>query len=411
MLNRQPLPTVARVRLQAPPPPQRRGAASEKLIKVVLIIKDLRGSAVAQIQDIQHFLPNFVVTVKTHKATQNNFFNITPPLKGIEMIKPIRNLAVILTILATALPLKSFAQQETYPNRPINLIVPFPAGNINDVHARILAKAMSTELGQQVIVDNKAGAAGIIGTQFVSTAKPDGYTILWGSSGPLATHPFVYKKLPYTQQSLSPVNGIGAAPLMMVTNSSKPYKTLVEFIEYARKNPGKATFGSSGIGTGGHLAGELFQLTTGVQMLHIPYKEASSLNADLHGGRLDVVFDFIPVVASQIKSAKLVGLGITSENRNKNFSEIPTFKESGYNITITSWNSIMVPAQTSPAIIKRISDAAKAAAKSPESLRFERDFDTISISHMGPEMLRQFIVSESEVFRNIVAKTGLSIDN
>ena len=327
------------------------------------------------------------------------------------MIKPIGHLAKILTILATVLPLKSFAQQEMYPNRPINMVVPFPAGNINDVHARILAKAMSTELGQQVIVDNKAGAAGIIGTQFVSNAKPDGYTILWGSSGPLATHPFVYKKLPYSPQSLTPVNGIGAAPLMMVTNSTKPYKSLAEFIEYAKKNPGKATFGSAGVGTGNHLAGELFQLAAGVQMLHIPYKDASSLSGDLHGGRLDIVFDFIPVTASHLKSGKLIGLGITSENRNKNFSDVPTFKEKGYNINITSWNSIMVPAQTSSAIIKRLSEAAKAAAKSPESLRFEQDFDTISISYMGPEALRQFIINESEVFRNIVVKTGLSIDN
>jgi tripartite-type tricarboxylate transporter receptor subunit TctC len=291
------------------------------------------------------------------------------------------------------------------------MIVPFAAGNINDIHARIVAKAMSTELGQQVVVDNKAGAAGIIGTQLASNAKPDGYTILWGSSGPLATHPFVYKKLPYSQQSLSPVNGIGAAPLMMVASSTKPYKNLVEFIEYSKKNPGKATFGSSGIGTGGHLAGELFQLTTGIQMLHIPYKDASSLSGDLLGGRVDVVFDFIPVIASHIKAGKLNGLGITSENRNKNFTDIPTFKEKGYNITITSWNSIMVPTQTPAAIIKRLSDAAKIAAKSAEVLRFEQDFDTISISHMGPEALRQFIISESDVFRNIVAKTGITIDN
>jgi tripartite-type tricarboxylate transporter receptor subunit TctC len=198
---------------------------------------------------------------------------------------------------------------------------------------------------------------------------------------------------------------------MMVTSSTKPYKNLVEFIEYAKRNPGKATFGSYGIGTGGHLAGELFQMTPGVQMLHIPYKDASSLNGDLFGGRVDVVFDFIPIIASHIKSGKLVGLGITSENRNKNFSEVPTFKEKGYSISITSWNAIMVPAQTSPAIIKRLSDAAKVAAKAPEVLRFEQDFDTISIFHMGPETLRQFIASESEVFRNIVAKTGLTIDN
>jgi tripartite-type tricarboxylate transporter receptor subunit TctC len=327
------------------------------------------------------------------------------------MLKLTHYVAALLTILATTSPSIALAQQDAYPNRPINMIVPFAPGNINDVHARLVAKAISTDLGQQVIVENKAGAAGIIGTQFASNAKPDGYTILWGSSGPLATHPFVYKRLPYSQQSLSPVNGVGAAPLMMVASSTKPYKNLSEFIEYAKKNPGKATFGSSGIGTGGHLAGELFQMTTGVQMLHIPYKDASSLSGDLFGGRVDVVFDFIPVIASHIKSGKLIGLGITSENRNKNFSEVPTFKERGYNITITSWNAIMVPAQTSPAIIKRLSDAAKVASKAPEVLRFEQDFDTISIFHMGPEALRQFIASESDVFRSIVAKTGLTIEN
>lgn len=314
--------------------------------------------------------------------------------------------AAVSALALTVVP--ALAQTAQYPSRPITLVVPFPVGTIPDIDARLLAQTLTAKLGQSVVVENKPGAAGIIGTQYVANAKPDGYTLLWGTSGPLASHPSLYKKLPYSLQSFTPVNGLNAVPLILVVNSSKNIKTLEEFVDYLKSNPGKGTFGSLGVGSGAHLTGELFQAATGTKMIHSPYKEGGALYADLLAGRIDAVFDFIPTMREYMKAGSVVAVAAT--DRLKGYPGIPAFHEKGFDVQLTTWQSIVAPAGTPAEIVRKLSAAIQSAGAEPEIIKFDSGNEQASLYALGPDKLRDFIVKETDVYRAIIKKARVSVD-
>lgn len=321
--------------------------------------------------------------------------------------------ATSIAMTAVALCLgASPALAQKYPDRPITWVVPFGPGTVTDNSARIVAKALGEKLGQNVLVENKPGAAGIVGTEYVMNAKPDGYTFLYGSSGPMATYTSLYKKLSYSPlKSFVPVHAMSSSPLVMVVNTESPFKTLKDFIAYAKANPDKINFGTSGAGTSQHLTGELLQMAAGFKMTHIPYKAGGAQMVDLLGGNIQVMFDYPSVVKPHIEAGKLRPLGITSAQRLKNLPNVPTMVEQGLpDVQISAWSAIMLPANTPADIVEKLGSAFKEALKDPAVIAYFDSTDSIPYTDIGPKELPAFIESETAKFKTLVEKSGASAD-
>lgn len=322
-------------------------------------------------------------------------------------------LATSIAMTAVALCLGAApALAQKYPDRPITWVVPFGPGTVTDNSARIVAKALGEKLGQNVLVENKPGAAGIVGTEYVMNAKPDGYTFLYGSSGPMATYTSLYKKLSYSPlKSFVPVHAMSSSPLVMVVNTESPFKTLKDFIAYAKANPDKINFGTSGAGTSQHLTGELLQMAAGFKMTHIPYKAGGAQMVDLLGGNIQVMFDYPSVVKPHIEAGKLRPLGITSAQRLKNLPNVPTMVEQGLpDVQISAWSAIMLPANTPADIVEKLGSAFKEALKDPAVIAYFDSTDSIAYNDIGPKELPAFIESETAKFKTLVEKSGASAD-
>ena len=318
-------------------------------------------------------------------------------------------LSTLLAVAFTATA--ASAQQAPYPNRPITWVLAAGPGSVTDNSARLVAKVLSDKIGQPVIVDNRPGAAGIIGAEVVAQAKPDGYTMLYANQGQIATFPFLYKKLSYDpMKAFVPVHGFGESSLLMVVNSSKPYTTVEEFIEYAKKNPGKINFGSSGTGTATHLLGEMFQTATGTSLVHIPYRLPSNLYTDLLSGTVDVIFDYSVVMRPHVDAGKLRALAISRADRLKTFPSVPTFKERGLDIELTAWASVAMPAGTPPEIVNKMSAAMAETMSDPAVVKYFEENDFGNLGHIGPAKLKEFYISESEKYKKVVEKSGVSLD-
>ena len=219
----------------------------------------------------------------------------------------------------------AFAGEATYPDRPITMIVTFPAGGASDVLARASADALSRGLGQPVVVDNRPGAGGHIGAEFVAHAAPDGYTILFGTNGTLGIGPALYKNLRYDpQRDLAPIGILHKLPLLLIVHPSIPAKTLPELIDYARQNPGKLSFASAGVGTVSHLAGELFKREADIDILHVPYKGDGATFPDLLAGRVSMMLGTIPTALPLAQSGQMRAIGVTTEERSPSAPDIPT---------------------------------------------------------------------------------------
>ena len=315
-----------------------------------------------------------------------------------------------LALLAAALVHPSSAQ--TWPTRPVTLIVPFPAGGNADVLGRALAAELSEKLGQQFIVDNRTGSGGNIGGAAVAKAAPDGYTFLYGSSGPMATYSSLYKKLSYSPlKSFTPVHAMSASPLIMVVNAASPYKNVKEFVDYAKANPDKINFGTSGTGTSQHLTGELLQMAAGFKMTHVPYKVGAAQMADLLSGNIQVMFEYASVVKPQIEAGKIRPLGITAAARMKNMPDLPTFAEQGLpDVQISAWSVIMLPANAPQEIVAKLASAFGETMKDPAIVAYFDSTDSVSLAHIGPNEMPGFIASESAKFGRLVAISGAQVD-
>jgi len=272
-----------------------------------------------------------------------------------------------MAILIVVAPLSSSAQS-SYPNRPISFIVPYGAGGSADSRSRQLAQKMSVTLKQPIIVDNKSGAGGNIGTEFISRATPDGYTIGMGNFAPMAVNKTLFGNLRYDpEKDLSPVILIEKGPLVLVVNNNSPYKTIRDIVNAAKAKPGVLTFSSGGIGGTHHLSAELFEQTADIQMIHVPYKSGSAALTDLMAGNVDIMFDQMYSAIPSIKADKLRPIAITSKKRSPLLPNVPSFSEVGYpKVEILNWQGIIVPKGTPRAIIDQLNAAANEALKDPQ---------------------------------------------
>ena len=321
-----------------------------------------------------------------------------------------RLFAIAAATLAVAFAPLAFAQS-TYPTRPIRLIVPFPPAGTTDILARAVAQKLSETWGQQVVVENHPGAGGNIGSDIVAKASPDGYTLLMGTVGTHAINPSLYSKMPYDHvKDFVPVILVAGVPNVLVVNPSLPVKSVRELIDYAKANPGKLNFASSGNGTSIHLSGELFKTMTGVQMTHVPYKGSSPALTDLMGGQVQLMFDNLPSSLSFIKAGKLRALAVTSSERSATLPELPTLAESGLpGFEASSWFGVLAPAGTPKDIVDKINGAVAAWLATPEAK--EKLLSQGALVAGGtPEAFTKHIAAETAKWAKVVKASGAHVD-
>ncbi len=274
----------------------------------------------------------------------------------MQLLKP-WSLLILAAAAALAAP-GAFAQTATYPDKPVRFVVPYPPGGGTDVIARIVHERFQAALGQTIIIENKGGAGGSVGTDVVAKAAPDGYTVLFTLSSH-TINPAIFPKLSYeTVKDFEPVGSVASLPQILVANPQFPANTVAELITLAKAKPGSLSFASVGNGSPGHLAGELFKLRTGTQMTHIPYRGGGPAVTDVMGGQVPLLWVSIPAAAQFVKTGKLKALGVSTLKRSAAFPDVPTLQESGVaDFEVDSWYAIFVPAKTPPAVIDRLNRA------------------------------------------------------
>jgi tripartite-type tricarboxylate transporter receptor subunit TctC len=309
---------------------------------------------------------------------------------------------------AAALPaLSRVAKAQTYPTRPVRIIVGFPASNASDIVARLTGQTLSERLGQQFIVDNRPGAGGNIGTEVVVKAPSDGYTLL-SISPSAATNATLYDNLNFNfVRDIAPAAGIGRAPYVMVVNPLLPAKTVPEFIAYAKANPGKINMASAGIGSLSHMCGELFKAMAGVNMVHVPYR--GSFLPDLLGGQVQVVFSPISQSIGQIRTGKLRALAVTTATRQAALPDIPTVAEFVPGYEASGWYGIGVPKNTPIEIIDRLNKEINAALADPKIKARLADIGAVPMP-MTPAEFGKFIADETEKWGKVIRAANIKPD-
>lgn len=319
----------------------------------------------------------------------------------------------ILALLggAVLMAAAAVAHCDNYPSRPIRLIVPFPPGGVADPVARMVGDKVGKSLGQSVIVENRPGGAGIIAAEMVRQAPADGYTILMGHAGSHAVNPSLYPDLPYDPvKDFQPVTLMMSTSHVLVVPLESPAGTVHELAAVAKSKPEGLTFASQGIGTGGHLLGEMFKVRTGTNLQHVPYKGSAPALADLMAGRVDLFFDAVITSAPQIKAGKIRALATASKRRAAILPQVPTMTEAGYpGLELDFWFALFAPAGTPPAIVQKLNEAFAKALHSPDvSARFtEQGLDIVTGT---PEELAALIRVDTERFGKVVREAGVKVE-
>jgi tripartite-type tricarboxylate transporter receptor subunit TctC len=321
-------------------------------------------------------------------------------------MKPARRRFLQMMTGAVASPaISRFAMAESYPERPVHLVVPVPPAGTFDIVGRLLAAALSQRLGQQVVVDNRAGVATAIGTGFVAHALPDGYTLLLAGS-PAAINETLYSNLDFSfTKDIAPVASIERAPLIMVVNASLPAKNVQEFISYAKANP-KTDMGSGGIGSTGDVAGELFNQMTGLKMTHVPYRGEAPAVTDLIAGQIQVLFSTPGSVVSFIKAGTLRALAVTSTGRMDVLRDVPAIAETVPGYEAVSWAGLAAPAGTPRDIIDRLNKETNAALGDKKLQEQLAEFGAVVMTG-SPEDFQKFIGSEIEKWGKVVKSANM----
>jgi tripartite-type tricarboxylate transporter receptor subunit TctC len=303
------------------------------------------------------------------------------------------------------------AMASAYPDKPIRLVIPFPAGGGADAMARPLAHRLTTQLGQPVVLDHRTGAGGTIAAENVASAAPDGYTLMFATLGTHAINASLYAKLRYDPiKDFAPVALTHVAPRVLVVHPSVPANSVKELIALAKASPGKLSFGSSGNGGVNHLSGELFKSMAGVDMIHVPYKGAAPAAVDLLGGRLTMVFDSIVVWSDHIKTGKVRALGVSSLGRSGALPAVPTIAEAGLpGFDVANWLGVLAPARTPAAVVQRLSAEIKVAMADPE-MRQQLLGVGIDPTYGGPEAFAEVIRRDIAKWAAVVKTTGARID-
>ncbi len=316
---------------------------------------------------------------------------------------------LLLALAATAAFCTSALAQD-YPNRLIKVIVPFPAGQASDTIARMVGERLAKSLGQPVLVDNKPGAGGNIGTDAGAKAPADGYTLTMATAAlPIGKH--VYRKLPFDlARDFAPVTLMTITPLVLVTRSDFPAKSVAELVDYTKKNPGKVTFASSGVGTSHHLSGELFKALAGVDLLHVPYKGSPPAHLDLMGGNVDIMFDNIVPVSPHVKQGKLKALAVTTKTRAAALPDVPTMAEAGFpGFEAVAWFGLLAPAGTPKPIVDRLNREVVAILRSPD---IKDRLAAMGATTVGdsPEEFGRFMAAETDKWGPIVKRAQIELE-
>ncbi|WP_198087356.1 tripartite tricarboxylate transporter substrate binding protein [Variovorax sp. E3] len=322
------------------------------------------------------------------------------------MKKTHRVLKTIAALAACTVPLLGWA---AWPEKPIRMVVPYAAGGGADNTARIVAQQMSAALGQQIVIDNKPGAGGVIGADNVSKAAGDGYTVLYDASA-FSVNPSL-RKLPFdAAKDFIPVSLVATAPQILVVPENAPYKTVAEFLDFARKNPGKLSFASAGGGTGSHLAGEALNEQAKVNLMHVPYKGGAPALTDLMGGQVSAYFGNVASTLGYVKSGKLRALAVSSARRVPGLPDTPTLAESGlpgYNVV--EWNGVFLPKGTPADIVQKLGKAVQAAVNDPT---VHQKLLQLGLEPAGstPEAFSKFVRDETGRVSALVRARNIRVD-
>jgi tripartite-type tricarboxylate transporter receptor subunit TctC len=317
-----------------------------------------------------------------------------------------------LLVAAMALALAADdAQAQTYPSKPIRMVVPFTPGGTTDILARTVGQKMGEAWGQPVVVDNRPGAGGNIGSELVAKSAPDGYTLLMGTISTHAINASLYKRLPFDPtRDFAPVSRVGTLPNILIVHPSVPVKSVKELIELAKSKPGDLNFASSGVGTSLHLSGELFNSMAGVKLVHVPYKGSSPALADLLGGQVKIMFDNLPSALPHVKAGKLKPLAVTGAKRAGVLPEVPTVIGSGLpGFEVTSWFAVFAPAKTAKDIITKLNGEIVKILNSAD-VKEKLTQLGVDAAPTTPEELAAFAKAETEKWGKVVKATGASAD-
>ena len=318
--------------------------------------------------------------------------------------------ALATAAVGAAIPAGAFAQA-AYPTKPVTIVVPFAAGGTTDILARIIGQALTSELGQPVVVDNRAGAGGNIGGALAAKAPADGYTLFMGTVGTHAINASLYKKMPFDPvKDFAPLTRVANVPNLLVANPAQPYKSVKELIAYAKANPGKVNFGSSGNGSSIHLSGELFKSLAKVDMVHVPYKGSAPAVTDLLGNQIGIMFDNMPSAIQHVRSGKLVPIAVTTAKRSPELPNVPTIAEAGVpGYEATSWFGMFAPAGTPAPVLAKLNTALVKVLNQAEVKKKinEQGAETTSET---PEQFAAFIKTESVKWGKVVQESGASLD-
>ncbi|SDP14162.1 Tripartite-type tricarboxylate transporter, receptor component TctC [Ralstonia sp. 25mfcol4.1] len=311
-------------------------------------------------------------------------------------------------LAVAALPRATLAA--TYPDRPIRLVVPFPPGGPTDLVSRVIARKMSDELGQQVLVDNRPGANGNIGNEIVAKAPADGYTVLYNTSS-IALSQALYKKLPYdVKRDLLPVAMTANVPLVLEVNAQVPANTVPEFVAWLKSHPGKMTYGSAGNGNVTHLAAFLFLQANGLDAVHAPYKGSAPALTDLASGQVQFMTDTINSSLPFIRDRRMKALAVTSAARSAQLPDVPTLAESGMpGFEVGAWQGMMVPAKTSPDIVRKLNAAALKALGSAD-VRASLAAQGAEARGSSPDAYAKYLTQEIDRWQKVVKDTGVTLD-
>jgi tripartite-type tricarboxylate transporter receptor subunit TctC len=321
----------------------------------------------------------------------------------------LRSTFVLLSVLALAAHGAANAA-DAYPTKPVRVVVPFAPGGINDVLARILSQKLTENLGATIVIDNRGGAGGTLGSNIVAHASPDGYTLLFSSSSTIAVSPSMYSNLPYDPvKDFSAIAQVASVGSVLVVHPSIPANSVKELIAYAKANPGKLNYGSAGAGASQHLASELFKTMAGINMVHVPYKGGGPAMADLLGGQISLMIELLPTALPQIKGGKIRALAVSTPKRSPVLPDLPTIAETlpGYDLTI--WTGILAPGGTPKEIVQRLSSAVLTVLKSPE---MRERLASQGAEPVGdtPEQFSAYIKKEIERWAVVVKASGAKAD-